>query len=51
MEINLKKIGNGWIVTIRGIEVELVHDGLVPIEHFEPTFPEVLAYLHKLDLK
>lgn len=45
-EVVIREISNGWLLTIECDDMQTC----IKEMHFE-AFPEVLAYLHKLNLK
>ena len=44
--IEIKEISNGWLLTIYGDDMRVNVEDM-----YFKTFPEVLAHLHKLDIK
>lgn len=45
-EVTIKGIDNGWLLTIEGDDLTIA-----VTEKYFATFPEVLAHLHKLNIK
>ena len=51
IEINIKQIQNGWLLTLETMAGE-VRDTVSDVKDlYFKTFPEVLAHLHELNLK
>lgn len=44
--IEMKEISNGWLLTIEGDDMQINVEDM-----YFKTFPEVLAHLHKLNIK
>lgn len=47
MEIEIKKINNGWLVTITGHMMDVRNESVIPVEHFEPTLDKVFVFIKK----